>query len=59
MIEGQLFELCTLLPATAHRAAFSVVVESMKNIGFTEKELEHILIILAAILLIGDIVSQP
>lgn len=52
VVSSELTSLCV-----AHRAAFNTVAESMKSIGFTEKELECVLVILAAILLIGEIVS--
>ncbi len=37
---------------------FDVVVESMLDIGFNSEEVEEIYQILAAVILIGDIVSQ-
>ena len=41
-----------------YRAEFLTVVNSMMDIGFDEEEIEEVYIVLAAIILIGDIVSQ-
>ena len=41
-----------------YREAFSAVLESMESIGFSSSEVDQIITLLAAILHIGDIVSD-
>lgn len=49
------------LPPTmlvVHRESYDRVIQNMRKIGFLEEELEQVLSVLAAVLHIGDIVSQ-
>ena len=41
-----------------HRAAFMAVLDSMRKMGFNEEEIADVLKLLAAVLLIGDIVRH-
>ena len=44
---------------SAHRAAYAAVLESMRKVEFREEEISDVRILLAAVLLIGDIVRPP
>ena len=41
---------------TRHRAAFAAVLDSMRRVEFQEEEIADVRVLLAAVLLIGDIV---